>query len=164
MDHCNNGFPAGELPREKERESGSDTPLAPFATLCEASGHTESLKRIGETSGQHCCPTAGMVNIPDGGVPRPGGSSPRHGRAHATRRAMPCRGHPGPAPCLWAVAATAGGRCPTAGMMVSLVRPDLRSSPYAEDHKNDDHKIIFCLLYTSPSPRDVEESRMPSSA
>ena len=24
--------------------------------------------------------------------------------------------------------------------------------------------IWFCLLYTSPSPRDVEESRMPSSA
>ena len=26
----------------------------------------------------------------------------------------------------------------------------------------DDH--VGCLLYTSPSPRDVEESRMPSSA
>ena len=26
---------------------------------------------------------------------------------------------------------------------------------------NDDYT---CLLYTSPSPRDVEESRMPSSA
>ena len=25
-------------------------------------------------------------------------------------------------------------------------------------------KVISCLLYTSPSPRDVEESRMPSSA
>ena len=25
-------------------------------------------------------------------------------------------------------------------------------------------KDIVCLLYTSPSPRDVEESRMPSSA
>ena len=25
-------------------------------------------------------------------------------------------------------------------------------------------KAGFCLLYTSPSPRDVEESRMPSSA
>ena len=25
-------------------------------------------------------------------------------------------------------------------------------------------KTIVCLLYTSPSPRDVEESRMPSSA
>ena len=25
-------------------------------------------------------------------------------------------------------------------------------------------KISPCLLYTSPSPRDVEESRMPSSA
>ena len=24
--------------------------------------------------------------------------------------------------------------------------------------------IVACLLYTSPSPRDVEESRMPSSA
>ena len=25
-------------------------------------------------------------------------------------------------------------------------------------------RINICLLYTSPSPRDVEESRMPSSA
>ena len=25
-------------------------------------------------------------------------------------------------------------------------------------------KVYGCLLYTSPSPRDVEESRMPSSA
>ena len=25
-------------------------------------------------------------------------------------------------------------------------------------------EIFICLLYTSPSPRDVEESRMPSSA
>ena len=25
-------------------------------------------------------------------------------------------------------------------------------------------KGLCCLLYTSPSPRDVEESRMPSSA
>ena len=25
-------------------------------------------------------------------------------------------------------------------------------------------KDMHCLLYTSPSPRDVEESRMPSSA
>ena len=24
--------------------------------------------------------------------------------------------------------------------------------------------LLICLLYTSPSPRDVEESRMPSSA
>ena len=28
----------------------------------------------------------------------------------------------------------------------------------------DKHKYQICLLYTSPSPRDVEESRMPSSA
>ena len=29
---------------------------------------------------------------------------------------------------------------------------------------NNDYKRRGCLLYTSPSPRDVEESRMPSSA
>ena len=27
-----------------------------------------------------------------------------------------------------------------------------------------DDLVMTCLLYTSPSPRDVEESRMPSSA
>ena len=32
--------------------------------------------------------------------------------------------------------------------------------------RTDDHLVMvkICLLYTSPSPRDVEESRMPSSA
>ena len=33
--------------------------------------------------------------------------------------------------------------------------------------KMEEDKVILsrtCLLYTSPSPRDVEESRMPSSA
>ena len=30
-------------------------------------------------------------------------------------------------------------------------------------YKADDYPQL-CLLYTSPSPRDVEESRMPSSA
>ena len=33
--------------------------------------------------------------------------------------------------------------------------------------KSDDKTLVSfwgCLLYTSPSPRDVEESRMPSSA
>ena len=30
---------------------------------------------------------------------------------------------------------------------------------------HEDRETIYdCLLYTSPSPRDVEESRMPSSA
>ena len=34
-----------------------------------------------------------------------------------------------------------------------------------EDTEDDDDGMIKgCLLYTSPSPRDVEESRMPSSA
>ena len=33
-----------------------------------------------------------------------------------------------------------------------------------EAKKCPDGKYWCCLLYTSPSPRDVEESRMPSSA
>ncbi|WP_460413819.1 hypothetical protein [Staphylococcus aureus] len=28
----------------------------------------------------------------------------------------------------------------------------------------DNHHLQVCLLYTSPSPRDTERSRMPSSA
>ena len=32
------------------------------------------------------------------------------------------------------------------------------------DHVSKDYEYTRCLLYTSPSPRDVEESRMPSSA
>ena len=32
------------------------------------------------------------------------------------------------------------------------------------DGKTPEGKYYICLLYTSPSPRDVEESRMPSSA
>ena len=34
------------------------------------------------------------------------------------------------------------------------------------NHRSDDFVELYtdCLLYTSPSPRDVEESRMPSSA
>ena len=33
-----------------------------------------------------------------------------------------------------------------------------------EDRLNAARLADHCLLYTSPSPRDVEESRMPSSA
>ena len=32
------------------------------------------------------------------------------------------------------------------------------------DISSASHPFYTCLLYTSPSPRDVEESRMPSSA
>ena len=38
----------------------------------------------------------------------------------------------------------------------------ITSSPLVK--KNIFRLIYSCLLYTSPSPRDVEESRMPSSA
>ena len=35
---------------------------------------------------------------------------------------------------------------------------------YIDDGSNDSSWDIICLLYTSPSPRDLSTSRMPSSA
>ena len=42
----------------------------------------------------------------------------------------------------------------------------LGESELAADFTNAEWRVLMmaCLLYTSPSPRDVEESRMPSSA
>ena len=42
--------------------------------------------------------------------------------------------------------------------------PDSASTAEEKDVKARYDKVKGCLLYTSPSPRDVEESRMPSSA
>ena len=52
---------------------------------------------------------------------------------------------------------TAGGRHP--------VSPTGQSAKglKTRDNKRTD-KFIICLLYTSPSPRDRQKSRMPSSA
>ena len=42
---------------------------------------------------------------------------------------------------------------------------DERASKVEAKIKNISGRVMhICLLYTSPSPRDVEESRMPSSA
>ena len=43
-----------------------------------------------------------------------------------------------------------------AGVVETLVESGAKSQ--------SDKRFATCLLYTSPSPRDVEESRMPSSA
>ena len=40
---------------------------------------------------------------------------------------------------------------------------DITVVDYPEENQRFE-VVYFCLLYTSPSPRDVEESRMPSSA
>ena len=58
--------------------------------------------------------------------------------------------------------------------MSEMVNPSLKA--YMSNETSDEHQgllqgilsslvgLTSCLLYTSPSPRDVEESRMPSSA
>src|SRR5665213_3948681 len=49
--------------------------------------------------------------------------------------------------------ATDGGRCPTPGFQLPSVALDV-ASPDLEETQ-------VCLLYTSPSPRDRQKSRMP---
>ena len=48
------------------------------------------------------------------------------------------------------------------------INPDYLDEVSTAVQKADIRQLIeeglICLLYTSPSPRDVEESRMPSSA
>ena len=43
--------------------------------------------------------------------------------------------------------------------------PTLMRKAGAKDYRSYSKQILkFCLLYTSPSPRDLSTSRMPSSA
>ena len=54
----------------------------------------------------------------------------------------------------------------------SILEPDTNEASINESLANFEDELIIsiqdkseiCLLYTSPSPRDVEEARMPSSA
>ena len=46
----------------------------------------------------------------------------------------------------------------------TIKRTGLGKSLFFELRYDDDGKPLDCLLYTSPSPRDVRSSRMPSSA
>ena len=50
----------------------------------------------------------------------------------------------------------------TVSALVSAYR--IVVGPLDADRAVSGDLLTFCLLYTSPSPRDVEESRMPSSA
>ena len=54
------------------------------------------------------------------------------------------------------------------GLKVALLdrRSHIGGNAYSEKEKQTGIEVhrYGCLLYTSPSPRDVEESRMPSSA
>ena len=64
---------------------------------------------------------------------------------------------------------------PAAGLIDDRAEPDAeqmqdsgRENEAAREQDRDTESrercTVGCLLYTSPSPRDVEESRMPSSA
>ena len=58
---------------------------------------------------------------------------------------------------LWITRINAGAR--EHGLSYSELISKLKSNNISINRK-----VLACLLYTSPSPRDVEESRMPSSA
>ena len=49
-------------------------------------------------------------------------------------------------------------------MDVNLSGPWMKHHKWDQIHSSDAIRIGGCLLYTSPSPRDLSTSRMPSSA
>ena len=56
------------------------------------------------------------------------------------------------------------GKTTTFYMITGMIKPT-KGDIFLDDKKITlDPMYKSCLLYTSPSPRDVEESRMPSSA
>ena len=65
-------------------------------------------------------------------------------------------GDPGPA---WDV--TLRGRLGPLARSKRLRMARTQHQPPSGDHAG---RAVFCLLYTSPSPRDKRQSRMPSSA
>ena len=48
--------------------------------------------------------------------------------------------------------------------MIALAQHESRKTPIIQYPNSDEHMGENCLLYTSPSPRDLYRSRMPSSA
>ena len=49
-------------------------------------------------------------------------------------------------------------------LLVRVLKTQFKQVTYVSNITDIDDKIIDCLLYTSPSPRDKRQSRMPSSA
>ena len=60
------------------------------------------------------------------------------------------------------------GKCPTCSeitLLIGLTKELYRCMHCGADlEQHVNGKITYCLLYTSPSPRDRQKSRMPSSA
>ena len=49
-------------------------------------------------------------------------------------------------------------------LTIKQIAKHMGVSPWTAKDRIDDAKHKLCLLYTSPSPRDRQKSRMPSSA
>ena len=52
----------------------------------------------------------------------------------------------------------------SAMLAVALITSQVQGITFAETKVSSQEIDKVCLLYTSPSPRDTERSRMPSSA
>ena len=52
----------------------------------------------------------------------------------------------------------------TSDTLDNLYEENFYIDPESVEVGDDIVKVLLCLLYTSPSPRDAHESRMPSSA
>jgi len=56
------------------------------------------------------------------------------------------------------------GKTPAAAAWIDAPAAQQHALLVAQNDGNRDLRVEICLLYTSPSPRDLSTSRMPSSA
>ena len=85
--------------------------------------------------------------------------------AHRTPEKMMDYGNQAHQRGLKAIIAGAGGAAHLPGMIAAVSPLPVIGVPVKSSNSIDGwDSVLSCLLYTSPSPRDVEESRMPSSA
>ena len=70
----------------------------------------------------------------------------------------------GPLEHIIAAKAVAFGEALTDNFLHYMIQVKKNAEAMANAFMAKDYKVISCLLYTSPSPRDRQKSRMPSSA
>ena len=66
--------------------------------------------------------------------------------------------------CEKKVKATLEQRAITLGVSDRIIEIEIPQTPAVKLKKDGSRQTTDCLLYTSPSPRDIRRSRMPSSA
>ena len=161
-----------EMDREESRRTGVSIPEM-YRIASQSPAPTQRSRSTDSSQGPVLRPgptaykSPSPANLPEGLRPPMRGPPPRRVKQEvkeesdmttATKRCHACDvlSINGPMQCMQCL------KCPNP--QPQWIRPDITYATHWMEADLSPDLFIFCLLYTSPSPRDVEESRMPSSA